>query len=176
MAYQSWSVVFGEQPSAAKWNILGTNDASFNDGTGIADATITPDHLATGADAATVATSQTTASTSYTDLATVGPAVTVTIGANGLALVIMYAHMANATDTADCRMGFVVSGASTVAVSDTTALIRRASDASAAGVGASSAVHLVEGLTPGSNTFTSKYRVNAGTGTFLNRVIAVIPL
>lgn len=29
MAYQSWSVVFGEQPSAAKWNILGTNDAHF---------------------------------------------------------------------------------------------------------------------------------------------------
>lgn len=37
MAYSSWSVVFGEQPSAAKWNILGTNDASFNDGTGIAN-------------------------------------------------------------------------------------------------------------------------------------------
>lgn len=35
MAYASWSVVFGEQPSAAKWNILGTNDASFNDGSGI---------------------------------------------------------------------------------------------------------------------------------------------
>ena len=29
MAYASWSVVFGEQPSAAKWNILGTNDAHF---------------------------------------------------------------------------------------------------------------------------------------------------
>lgn len=41
MAYQSWSVVFGEQPSAAKWNILGTNDASFNDGTGIGSGTIT---------------------------------------------------------------------------------------------------------------------------------------
>lgn len=40
MAYASWSVVFGEQPSAAKWNILGTNDASFNDGTGIAANTI----------------------------------------------------------------------------------------------------------------------------------------
>lgn len=37
MAYASWSVVFGEQPSAAKWNILGTNDAAFNDGTGIAN-------------------------------------------------------------------------------------------------------------------------------------------
>lgn len=31
MAYTAWSVVFGEQPSAAKWNLLGTNDAYFND-------------------------------------------------------------------------------------------------------------------------------------------------
>lgn len=30
MAYTSWSVVYGEQPSAAKWNILGTNDSTFN--------------------------------------------------------------------------------------------------------------------------------------------------
>jgi len=37
MAYSSWSVIYGEQPSASKWNILGTNDASFNDGTGIAN-------------------------------------------------------------------------------------------------------------------------------------------
>lgn len=29
MAYSSWSVVFGEQPSAAKWNILGSNDDHF---------------------------------------------------------------------------------------------------------------------------------------------------
>lgn len=51
MAYQSWSVVFGEQPSAAKWNILGTNDAGFNDGTGIAADAITSrviDWAATG--------------------------------------------------------------------------------------------------------------------------------
>lgn len=45
MAYSSWSVVLNEQPSAAKWNILGTNDASFNDGTGIANAAILPNHL-----------------------------------------------------------------------------------------------------------------------------------
>ncbi|TAL08209.1 MAG: hypothetical protein EPO02_13560 [Nitrospirae bacterium] len=30
MSYAAWSVVFGEQPSAAKWNILGTNDAYFD--------------------------------------------------------------------------------------------------------------------------------------------------
>jgi hypothetical protein len=48
MAYQSWSVVFGEQPSAAKWNILGSNDASFNDGTGIASDVVTDAHLVYG--------------------------------------------------------------------------------------------------------------------------------
>lgn len=47
MAYQSWSVVFGEQPSASKWNILGTNDASFNDGTGIGDAAVSYSKLGT---------------------------------------------------------------------------------------------------------------------------------
>lgn len=45
MAYQAWSVVFGEQPTAAKWNILGTNDASFHDGTGIDDDAILTRHV-----------------------------------------------------------------------------------------------------------------------------------
>lgn len=49
MAYASWSVVFGEQPSASKWNILGTNDASFNDGTGIGTNAIAAASLATSA-------------------------------------------------------------------------------------------------------------------------------
>lgn len=35
MAYASWSVIAGEQPTTSKWNILGTNDSSFNDGSGI---------------------------------------------------------------------------------------------------------------------------------------------
>ena len=46
MGYVAWSVVFGEQPTAAKWNILGENDESFNDGTGIADNAILQRHLA----------------------------------------------------------------------------------------------------------------------------------
>lgn len=48
MAYASWSVVFGEQPSAAKWNILGTNDASFNDGTGLGTNVINDSSLKYG--------------------------------------------------------------------------------------------------------------------------------
>ena len=35
---------------------------------------------------------------------------------------------------------------------------------------------LLTGLSAGSTTFTLKYRVTAGTGTFTNRTIAVIPL
>lgn len=48
MSYQVWSVVFGEIPSATKWNILGGNDAAFNDGTGIANGVIGNSQLASG--------------------------------------------------------------------------------------------------------------------------------
>lgn len=44
MSYAAWSVIFGEQPSAAKWNILGTNDAYFDSlvGSGTAWTSWTP--------------------------------------------------------------------------------------------------------------------------------------
>jgi microcystin-dependent protein len=45
MSYTAWSVIFGEQPSATKWNILGGNDASFRDGTGIANGAININHV-----------------------------------------------------------------------------------------------------------------------------------
>lgn len=46
MAYTAWSVVFGEQPTAAKWNQLGENDAGFRDGTNIANDAIVNSHMA----------------------------------------------------------------------------------------------------------------------------------
>lgn len=45
MAYTAWSVVYGEQPTAAKWNQLGQNDAGFKDGTNIDDDAILNRHL-----------------------------------------------------------------------------------------------------------------------------------
>lgn len=45
MAYTAWSVVFGEQPTAAKWNQLGANDAGFRDGTNINNGAIKGNHL-----------------------------------------------------------------------------------------------------------------------------------
>lgn len=59
MAYSADTFVADEQPTTAKWNKLWSNDASFNDGTGIAndaivnrhyaDASIDPAHLASAA-------------------------------------------------------------------------------------------------------------------------------
>ncbi len=49
MGYEAVSFVAGEQPSADKWNKLGSNDASFNDGTGIADNAIITRHIADNA-------------------------------------------------------------------------------------------------------------------------------
>lgn len=46
MSYTAWSVVFGEQPTAAKWNQLGQNDAGFKDGTNIDDSAILNRHIA----------------------------------------------------------------------------------------------------------------------------------
>jgi len=46
MAYTAWSVVFGEQPTAAKWNQLGANDAGFKDGTNIDTGALIARHYA----------------------------------------------------------------------------------------------------------------------------------
>lgn len=46
MAYAIWSVTAGEVPTSTKWNILGTNDAGFNDGTAMANAIILARHIA----------------------------------------------------------------------------------------------------------------------------------
>lgn len=140
----------------------------------IVDASVTPTKLATGAATASVVTSETTTSTSFVDLATPGPAVTVTIGANGLALLIITADQFNATAGATSFMGCVLSGSNTEAASATNAY-------SVKNVGGSletnlSFVRLLTGLSPGSTTFTAKYAVSSNTSTFTNRKIAVVPL
>ena len=161
MAYASWSVSFGEQPSASKWNILGTNDASFNDGTGI------PTY---NSSSAYVATSQSTASVSFTDLATSGPAVTVTVGSTGKLLVGLtvtsYNSGANLTYTS-----FALSGANTLAASDKYSTI--VAGASAFG---HAGTWLLTSQTAGSTTVTLKYKANAGTGTWQERHVWAIPL
>ncbi len=125
-----------------------------------------------------VATAESTTSGSYTNLATAGPAVTTTINASGLALVYIECKIGVSTGIVP-QMSVEVSGATTLAAGFTSnggaPLINPTSD----GVVNPSAgkMALVTGLTPGSNTFTSKYTSGGGaTCFFSSRKIIVIPL
>lgn len=129
----------------------------------------------TTATGATVATSQTTTSASSVDLTTVGPAVTVTIGSTGRAMVSLYCAMNNSVSGDVVFMGFALTGANTVATSDAQSL---AFTSPTAGGGIRfGAAWLMQGLTAGSTTFTAKYRISVGgTGTWQDRQIIVTPL
>lgn len=119
--------------------------------------------------AATVAALQTTASTSYVALATAGPAVTVTTGPR--ALVITGCEISNGTSGVSSYYGYAVSGATTVAATDSTAM----KSTNASGYPFAMSRALLQGLTPGVNTFTGMYRVDGGTGGWTNRTINVVP-
>ena len=135
----------------------------------IANAAVTASKIALGGATAIVTTDQSTTSLTYTDLSTTGPSVTVTIGANGLALIIVSTGIYN---TAAAKFaGVAISGASTVAASDDYAA---RNDSATAGVYTTS--WLQTGLTAGSTTFTMKYKTASGTASFFSRKLTVIPL
>jgi len=125
-------------------------------------------------DSATVTTQQTTTSTSYTDLTTSGPAVTVTTGTK--ALVIVTAQSRNNLGAEFCRISYAVSGATTIAADDSFAINWQQPQDGTFAQQIRTSVASVVSLTAGSNTFTLKYKVSNGTGTFLNRAIFVINL
>lgn len=118
-----------------------------------------------------VSTLETTASLTFVALTTAGPAVTVTTGV--LALVFVTAQMSNNTASGSGAMSYDVSGATTIAASNAEAVRHRAGattdDMRASAISTPT-------LTSGSNTFTAKYAVNAGTGSFSERTLAVVPL
>lgn len=121
---------------------------------------------------ASVNVSQTTSSTSYTNLSTSGPAVTVTTGTR--ALVIINCQLSN-NSTNSSFASFAVTGASSISAVDDYA-IRHRDGTGSSGSAQMARAHMFTSLTAGSNTFTMKYRVIGGTGTFDNREIIVIPL
>lgn len=125
--------------------------------------------LIQGAGYATVLTDQSTTSTSFADLATAGPAVTVTIGASGKALIVIQVGTYNVADLK--IIGVAITGATTAVANDIEA-IREDS----ATYGQRNFTFLKTGLNAGSTTFTLKYRTNSGTARFYNRHLSVIPL
>jgi hypothetical protein len=115
----------------------------------------------------TVATSQNTASTSYVDLATVGPTVSIETGT--AVEVTLTATLLNSASSVSF-MAFAISGATTVAAADNFCIQYPVTVQARV-----SARYLITGLTAGTNTFTAKYRAAAGTATFADRVITVEP-
>lgn len=130
---------------------------------------------------ATVATAQATTNvghsyTDYQDLATVGPVVTATVGASGKVLITLCSNISrNVGSGWNGYMAVAVSGATTLAAADSNAVMY---SSAGGGFGACvSRTFVLSGLTPGSNTFTAKYRGSSTDAwTFTDRSITVIPL
>lgn len=126
---------------------------------------------------ATVSTPESTTSGSYTDLATPGPAVTVTVGPLGIAIVSVrvYEYNNTLTSSAGGLASFVVSGANTIAVSDSNAVgLEFSIGANSVTYNYCSAVFVLTGLSPGSTTFTMKYLAFTSTQVFQDRKIGVV--
>lgn len=116
---------------------------------------------------------ETTTSTSYTDLATGGPAISLTTGTR--AFVSVGAEIGNTSSlTSSVQISVAVSGATTIAASDNWAFGNNGWTSTSHRLRGTTAF-MFESLTPGVNTFTCKYRVTAGTGTFRRRMLTVIP-
>lgn len=101
-----------------------------------------------------------------------GPIATTIIGSSGKAFVTLTSKITiDANSNSGGYMSFSASG---VLVSDERSVYFTASSNSHSTQ--YSATYLISGLTPGSNTFTTQVRASAGTITFANRSIIVVPL
>lgn len=121
---------------------------------------------------ATVATAQSGASATPADLGTVGPQITLQTGS--AVTVLVSALMWNNTANGQSYAGVAVSGATTRAASSEEALRMSEAVAGQAGQQGATRAARITGLTPGTNTFTMKYWVSGGTGTFQSRELQVI--
>lgn len=125
---------------------------------------------------ATVDTTETTTliDPSYGDLATVGPAVTVTVSAS--CIVHWSARMWNSVGGGGGEMSWAISGATTLTAPNGHTLQIRVGTAGGTEASQASKVNWQVNINPGSNTFTTKYTTpTGGTASFQFRDILVLP-
>jgi hypothetical protein len=91
-----------------------------------------------------------------------GPAATITCGSGAYCMVLVNALVQNNTSGAISSVGFEISGATTLAAGSPYLSITTSAANQNVTMGA---CRTVIGMTGGSNTFTMKYFVGAGTGT-----------
>lgn len=117
-----------------------------------------------------VESSESTTSTTYADLATAGPTLTVTTGTR--ALVWLNVHLTN-TGTSSTFVSYRVDGATTVEPSDNFSV---AYDPPYAGGSLRAGICDLRVLTAGVNTFKLQYRVNSNSGSFFRRRLQIMGL
>lgn len=106
-----------------------------------------------------IATDQSTTSTSYTDLTTPGPAVTVT-SVGTLAVILWSAHTYNNTANCGTLSTVAITGATTIAAADANGAHWH--EHASANASDECAQFMFATITPGSNTYTMKYKRAAG--------------
>jgi hypothetical protein len=140
-----------------------------------ADATDAITKLAQQVYTASIATLESTTSTTPTDLATVGPSVTVPIGASGKALLILSSFISPSVGNEGAHMSYASTGANTFSPSGTQKFF--GFNANASWSIAAARVVTLTGLNSGSTTFTAKYQTFLGNAVaFAERSITVIAL
>ena len=115
-----------------------------------------------------VATSETTTSTTYTDLATSGPAVTITPGRATDQLILMRAHFGNNNAATASFMSVAVAGVTAVDANSIATILGNNDQAQSG--------HLMPLAVVDGCTHTAKYRVSGNTGTFVSRRISAFTL
>ncbi|MFN3007390.1 hypothetical protein ACK12G_29335 [Mycolicibacterium wolinskyi] len=113
----------------------------------------------------TINVAEARSTTTYGDLLTPGPSVTLNVPESGEVLIDLSANVGDTGATG--RMGFRVSGANTMAPSDDNSVFSK-------GYTTSRRFHLT-GLNPGTTTFKVEYRAVSATPSFTNRTIIVDP-
>lgn len=123
MAYSADSFVADEQPTTAKWNKLWSNDASFNDGTGIGTDAVQPASIAAGVirqyqTATTTTTNQTNSTSTYADIT--GASVTLT-NVEVASLLLIFLHVgtvSNDTSGGDVHIALNIDPPNAAAATD----------------------------------------------------------
>lgn len=119
---------------------------------------------------AEVTTAESTNSTTFTNLATTGPAVTLVTGTSVAVRMVATGYMTSGSAAGSNIMSVDVSGATTTAASDANSGLCSPATATGRFVLYRTVILTV---TAGTNTFTAKYRTDSGTHTWERRAIEV---
>lgn len=159
--------------TAQLWRLLGENADDTDAAIGALGTELrTGLQAALASVTADVAAAESRTSTSYGNLTTVAPSVSVAVKASGLLFVVVSARIISASAADGGLMAFALLGANIRSESDADALRLMGTSNQRA-----SAVTLLTGLTPGSTTVLAKYASASGaSATFANRRVTAVAL